>query len=79
MKERDLDEFGSLFQRAIIPTIEVSRIAIPDIVVLADGSETAAACGRIAQHLRDRFRSRVCVHYLKNPGDLPADDHRVVE
>ncbi|MHC5052258.1 MAG: hypothetical protein ACYTGK_16815, partial [Planctomycetota bacterium] len=36
-------------------------------------------CGRIAQHLRDRFRSRVCVHYLKNPGDLPADDHRVVE
>lgn len=79
MKERDLDEFGSIFQRAIIPTIEVSRIAIPDIVVLADGSETAAACGRIAQHLRDRFGSRVCVHYLRNPGDLPADDHRVVE
>jgi nucleotide-binding universal stress UspA family protein len=79
MKERDLDEFGSIFQRAIIPTIEVDRIAIPDIVVLADASETAAACGRIAQHLRDRFRSRVCVHYLNNPGDLPADDHRVVE
>ena len=79
MKERDLDEFGSLFQRAIIPTIEVSRIVIPDIVVLADGSETAKACGRIAQHLRDRFRSRVCVHYLRNPGDLPADDHHVVE
>jgi nucleotide-binding universal stress UspA family protein len=79
MKERDLDEFESIFQRAIIPTIEVDRIAIPDIVVLADASETAAACGRIAQHLRDRFRSRVCVHYLKNPGDLPADDHRVVE
>jgi hypothetical protein len=79
MKERDIDEFESLFQRAIIPTIEVSRIAIPDIVVLADGSATADACARIAQHLRGRFRSRVCVHYLRNPGDLPADDHRVVE
>jgi len=79
MKERDLDEFGSLFQRAIIPTIEVSRIAIPSIVVLADGSETATACGRIAQHLRARFRSRVSVHYLRDLGDLAADDHRVVE
>ena len=48
MRERDLDEFSSLFQRSIIPTIEVARIEIRDIVVIADFDERSVAGGTIA-------------------------------
>ncbi|MHC4550566.1 MAG: hypothetical protein ACYTEZ_17525 [Planctomycetota bacterium] len=91
MKERDLDEFGSLFQRAIIPTIEVSAIEIREIVVLADFSARAAACGRLARHLGERFQARVSVRFLLHPRDhrhqgeaqrlveeIPADTRQLV-
>jgi len=92
MRERELDEFGSLFQRAVIPTIEVEKIAIDDIVVLADFSERAAACGRVAAELKRRFGARVSVRFLLSPGEedqeatarrlmdaVAGDEHRLVE
>ena len=77
MKERDLDEFESLFQRAIIPTIEVSKIVLPEIVVLADGSATAAACDGIAEHLRQRFGSRVEKNDIREWSDPLAQIRRI--
>ena len=92
MRERELDEFGSLFKRAIIPTIEVERIAIRDIVVLADFSERARACGEVAAELAARFGSRVSVRFLLRPAaaarsqeaarlmeSIPGDEHRLFE
>ncbi len=92
MKERDLDEFESLFRRAVIPTIEVDAIEVRDIVVLADFSERAEACGAIAAELKERFGARVSARFLLHPRDhdhegearalmerVAADERRVVE
>ena len=92
MRERELDEFGSLFQRAVIPTIEVEEIEIKDLVVLADFSERAAACGVVAEELKRRFGARVSVRFLLPPGEsdheadarrlvnaVAGDEHRLVE
>jgi len=69
MKERDLDEFESLFQRAIVPTIEVEKIDISDVIVLADFSDRAEACGKVAADLRERFGARVSVRFLLHPAE----------
>ena len=41
MRERELDEFSSLFQRSIIPTIEVEKIELSKILVLGGGRDVA--------------------------------------
>jgi hypothetical protein len=91
MRERDLDEFSSLFQRSIIPTIEVARIEIRDIVVIVDFDERSRAGGAIAADLAKRFGARVSVRFLLHPDDeahaeaargildsLPGDERRLV-
>ena len=37
MREREIDEFQSVFKRAVIPTIEVEKIRIDDIAILSRG------------------------------------------
>lgn len=69
MKDRDLDEFGSLFERAVIPAIEVSRVEIPDIVVLADFSDRTPSCAALAAELAARFGSRVSARFLLRYAD----------
>ena len=69
MKDRDLDEFGSIFQRAIIPTIEVSAIEIRDVVVLFDFSDRAPSCMRAARELAQRFDCRVSCRFLLRDAD----------
>lgn len=69
MKDRDLDEFGSLFERSVIPTIEVSRIAIPEIVVMADFSDRTPSCSALAAELSARFGSRVSARFLLHHQD----------
>jgi len=88
VKERALDEFESVFRRSIIPTIEVEKIEIARVVVLADLSPLAASCGRLARHLKERFGARVLVRLLERPADdegrrraaeIGGDEQRVVE
>jgi hypothetical protein len=92
MRERDLDEFASLFQRSIIPTIEVASIEIRNIVVLADFDPRSRAGGAIAAELARRFGARVSVRFLLHPDDeahaeeargildsLPGDERRLVQ
>lgn len=64
MKNRDLDEFASLFERSVIPAIEVSEIIIPEIVVLADFSDRVPTCAAMAKELATRFGSRVSARFL---------------
>jgi hypothetical protein len=53
-----LDEFTSVFRRAVIPRIEVSEIAVPRILLLAEGP-LAGACETVADRLAYRFGSEV--------------------
>ena len=69
MKDRELDEFGSIFRRAIIPTIEVSAIEIRVVVVLFDFSDRGSSCMRAARELVERFDCRVSCRFLLREAD----------
>ncbi|MEE8107116.1 MAG: hypothetical protein V3T86_16395 [Planctomycetota bacterium] len=68
-RERELDEFGSIFQRAVVPTIEVEKIELGEIVVLHDFSDRGPACVAAADELRHRFGSRVSHRFLLRDQD----------
>ncbi len=71
VRERDLDEFNSIFKRSIIPTIEVEKIEVSTILVLADFSATSQSCVDVAQALARRFAgARVCIRFLLHEGDV---------
>ena len=53
-----LDEFTSVFRRAVIPRIEVSEFSMPRILLVADGP-LAGACTSVAEQLAERFGSTV--------------------
>jgi len=53
-----IDEFESLFRRAIIPRIEVSEIRLPRLLLLAEGA-LAGACEEVAARLAERFGSEI--------------------
>jgi len=49
--------------------IEVEKIDISDVIVLADFSDRAEACGKVAADLRERFGARVSVRFLLHPAE----------
>lgn len=51
MRERELDEFQSVFQRSIIPTIEVSKIELRKILVLSAEDARGAECAKAVEVL----------------------------
>ena len=53
-----IDEFTSMFRRAVIPRIEVGEITIPRILLIATGS-WAGACEKVADGLAARFGSEI--------------------
>jgi len=73
VKERDLDEFASVFRRAIIPTIEVERIRVESILLLLDGGPLTEACTLVAQRLAERFGASVSSHTVDTP-DTPEQE-----
>jgi len=73
VKERDLDEFASVFRRAIIPTIEVEKIRIDSILLLHDAGELTEACTLVAQRLAERFGASVAAHTIDSP-DAPQSE-----
>ena len=73
MKERELDEFQSMFRRAIIPTIEVEKIRVESILLLADFGDLTPACGAVTARLVERFGASVSTCFLLHPED--RDEH----
>ena len=53
-----LDEFTSVFRRAVIPRIEVGEIRIPRLLLLSQGP-LGEACEAVAQRVAARFGSHV--------------------
>ena len=91
VRERELDEFASIFQRSVISTIEVSGIELSEVVLLVDFSDRGESCGAVAAELKRRFGAHVSARFLLHPGDaahepkakrvlgdLPADERRIV-
>ena len=54
MDERTLNEFESLFEASVKPTVEITPIAWSRIVVALDGSERGASALAVALHLAKR-------------------------
>jgi len=74
MKERELDEFESMFRRAIIPTIEVEKIGLDSILLLADFGELTPACGIVAARLAVRFGASVSTCFFLHLEDRDERD-----
>ena len=81
MRERDLDEFGSLFKRSIIPTIEVEKIEIRDVVILLDFSDRVAGCIELGRALQKRFGCSVSSRFLLRDADrdFESDARDIIE
>ncbi len=74
MRERELDEFESMFRRAIIPTIEVEQIGLDSILLLADFGELTPACGNVAARLAERFGASVSTCFFLHLEDREERD-----
>ncbi len=61
MRDREIDEFESVFRRSIIPTIEVEKIRLDDIAILEED------CRPVAETLAARFGSRI---FAADPQDV---------
>jgi len=65
VRERELDEFSSLFKRSIIPTIEVEKIEVRRILVFGAGRD-------VADRLAKRFGSTIVEASVEHAEELPA-------
>lgn len=79
MKERDLDEFASVFRRAVIPAIEVEKIRVDSILLLLDGGPLTEPCTLAAQRLAARFGASVASHTLDTPQTPAAELQGVID
>ena len=62
MRERSLDEFESIFERASIPVLDIEETALTRISVVLAGSPLDASILALAADLKKRFGSEVRVH-----------------
>ena len=66
MRDREIDEFQSVFRRSIIPTIEVEKIRIDEIAILSED------CRSVADQLARRLDARITA-------SSPEDVHKVID
>ncbi len=66
MRDREIDEFESVFRRSIIPTIEIEKIRIDEIAILSED------CRTVADQLAQRLDARII--------EASTDDvHKVID
>ncbi|MHC4957540.1 MAG: hypothetical protein ACYTGN_04130 [Planctomycetota bacterium] len=73
MRERELDEFQSIFKRSIIPTIEVEKIKLDKILVLTPEGG-APDCRALADGFGVEVSERAIVH-ADDFAAILADEH----
>ncbi len=63
MRERSLEEFESIFERASIPVLDVETESITRISALLDAGSLDASILSLANYLKARFDGEVLLHY----------------
>ena len=73
MRERAIDQFEALFERASIPVLDINEIRLARLSLVLDGSELDASLIELAKILRERFQLVVDVHWPKAAGTCPIE------
>ena len=63
MRERSLDEFEAVFERASIPVLDIQEITLSRVSVVLKGGPLDQSVLKLAQYLRGRFAAEIEVHW----------------
>lgn len=63
MRERAIDQFQSIFQRASIPVLDIREVVLRRISLVLKGNPLDESILRLAQYLQARFETTVRVHW----------------
>jgi len=63
MRERSLDQFESIFERASIPVLDIQELDLKRIAAVLRGDELDESVLRLAQYLSRRFGADVRLHW----------------
>ena len=63
MRERAIEQFESIFERASIPVLDIHEIALRRVSLVLKGDVLDESLLRLAAYLRDRFEATVRVHW----------------
>lgn len=73
MRERALDQFESVFERASLPVLEIRELELRRLSAVLRGGVLDASVLKLAEYLRRRFAARVWLHWCGAPaGGAPA-------
>lgn len=63
MRDRSIDEFESIFEKASIPVFEIPDVEIKNISAVLKGDPLDGAAIALAEYLKDRFAAEVLLHW----------------
>lgn len=72
MRERAIEEFESIFERASIPVLDISELDIKRIAAVLTGAAADASVVELAAHLKTRFNADLRAHWA--PDARPSLD-----
>ena len=62
MRERSLEEFESIFERASIPVLDIEPVQIARVSAVLEGDPLDASILSLASHIKSRFGAEVLLH-----------------
>ncbi len=65
MREKSIEQFEAVFERASIPVLEIERLEMARIAAVCKADPLDESALRLARHLAQRFGSRVEVFYAR--------------
>ena len=63
MRDRSIDEFESIFERASIPVLDIREIALQRVAAVLEGGPLDGSILDLARHVQTRFSAAIRVHW----------------
>lgn len=76
MRERAIDQFESIFERASIPVLDIQELALQRVSLILKGDPLDDSVLKMAQYLQARFQAEVRVHWPSRLGPEHAEPVR---
>ena len=73
MRERAIDQFKSIFERASIPVLDIRELELRRISVVLKGHALDESAVKTARHLQQRFQAAIHVHYPAGAASAAAE------
>ncbi len=72
MRERAIEQFESIFERASIPVLDIQEVVLRRIAVVLKNDPLDESVLKLAAYFRKRFEAEIRVHWPASVGDAPA-------